>query len=134
MDAARTETEALLPRLAEVLSDARFAYVFGSVVTERFGPDSDLDVAVDFGRRLRPEERAALAGVIESLAGHAADIVDLFRADPIIRMQVLRRGRLIVEKNRRARHEFELRTLSEYLDFKIDRAPVEAALIGTGRG
>ena len=54
----------LLERVRPHLEGARFAFVFGSFGTPAFGDESDLDLAVDFGRRLESRERLEL-GVVE---------------------------------------------------------------------
>ncbi len=133
MDPGRQPVERAL---AEALSGARFAYLFGSFLTEAFGGESDVDVAVDMGGPLGWEGRMRLVERLSEAAAREVDLVDLFTADPVIRMQVLRYGRLLVENDRPARHRFEARALGEYLDLKLDRAPVERAMVGphAGRG
>jgi predicted nucleotidyltransferase len=119
------------PLLAAVrvpLAGVRFAYVFGSVLTEAFNAESDVDVAVDCGRRLGFEEVDDLRRRCAEATGRDVDLVDLFAADPIIRMQVLRYGETIVVNDRVALAVFAMRAVSEYLDFKIDRRGIEAAM------
>ena len=111
------------------MREARFAYLFGSFLSDAFGSESDVDLAVDLGVPLGWKERSRLAEALSSAAGRDVDLVDLFTADPVIRMQVLRYGRLLVDHDSPARHRFEARALAEYFDLKIDRAPVEAAMV-----
>jgi hypothetical protein len=53
------------------------------------------------------------------------DVVVLNNASPVIRMQVLRKGLLLINKDRRAYHEFFVNTVNEYDDLKRTRKEVE---------
>lgn len=118
--------EAVLNRVRKELANARFAYVFGSVLTAAFGDESDLDVAVDTGKPLTPGERLDLVEALTAAVGRDVDLVDLRAADPVIKMQVLRCGRPLLVNDQNAQYAFAMTALSEYLDLKLDRAPVEA--------
>ncbi len=117
-----------LYRLRPVLASACFAYVFGSVLRASFNDESDIDLAVDFGRALTPAQRLDLATALSRAAARDVDLVDLRAADPVIKMQVLRYGRPLVINDQAAAYSFAMTTLSEYFDLKLDRAPVEAMI------
>jgi predicted nucleotidyltransferase len=121
--------ESIAHTLRKALSEVQFAYVFGSFLQRSFTAESDIDLAVEFGEPLGWDARVELATELQSSVGHEVDIIDLHTADPIIRMQVLRYGKLLIETDATARRNFEIRTISEYLDFKIDRAPIEAKML-----
>jgi predicted nucleotidyltransferase len=128
LDTDAMGAEAILDRLRGELAGARFAYVFGSIVTGAFGDESDVDVAVDFGEPLTPTGRIELAAVLAAAAGRDVDVVDLRASDPVIKMQVLKYGRLLLANDQPACYSFAMNTLSEYIDLKLDRAPVEAMI------
>ena len=130
MDGATIDLEALKAPLA----GARFAYVFGSYGTPAFGPASDVDVAVSFGRTLPFDEKLARRAALERIAGRPVDLVDLDAADPIIRMQVLKTGRPFLVADTRALHEFGMYALAAYFDWKISRRPVEEAMRASTAG
>lgn len=117
-------TEDLLP----ALEGASFALVFGSFGTDRFGPESDVDLAVRYPGPLTPKEFVDLLHRLTSLAGRTVDLVDLASADPIISMQVLRNGRPLLVRDRAAFETFRMTTPSRYFDWKFSRRPVEARL------
>ena len=56
----------------------RLAMLFGSRARGRARADSDVDLAVLAGRRLRSEEIVALVRDVASHVGRAVDVVDLF--------------------------------------------------------
>lgn len=126
MDTKLLTAQNILDRLRVGLAGARFAYAFGSVVNGSLGPESDVDVAVDFGAPLTFDARLELAAALDAAVGRKVDIVDLRAADPVIKMQVLRYGRPLLTNDLSARYKFAMNTLSEYFDLKLDRAPVEA--------
>lgn len=129
---ALTETD-LLERAGALLQAARFAFVFGSFGTSGFRDESDLDLAVDFGRPLASDERFALASRLAEAAARPVDLVDLRNADPIIAMQVLRTGRPFLVHDALALDVFRMTAPSLYFDWKISRKPVEEAMWGTAR-
>lgn len=122
-----------LAPLVPELEDALFAFVFGSFGSARFGPESDLDLAVRFPRPLSFDDRLDLAARLSAVAGRTVDLVDLASADPIIAMQVLRAGRPLLVRDRLAFETFRMTTPSRYFDWKITRRPVEEALWQTAR-
>ena len=127
-EAKSERAEEVLDHLRQILATARFAYAFGSILTAAFGDESDVDVAVDFGRPLTPAGRIELVATLAGAVGRDVDLVDLCAADPVIKMQVLKYGRPILANDETARYAFAMTALSEYLDLKLDRAPVEAMI------
>lgn len=57
------------------------------------------------------------------------DLVDLAPADPIIRRQVIASGSLIHCADPAVPATFEMKTLSEYLDLKIERRETERRFV-----
>jgi predicted nucleotidyltransferase len=114
-------------------SGASLVYVFGSAGTRYERPDSDLDVAVMYPTQLTAERRFQLIATIEDATGRTVDLVDLATADPIIRRQILANGTLIHAADSATRSTFEMATLSEYFDVKIQRRESERRLIESAR-
>lgn len=121
--------------VAPVLAGAEFVVAFGSVVTGRFGRDSDIDLAVSYPAQMTASEWIERAANLSELCGRTVDLVDLKAADPIIAMQILRRGTPLIIRDQRAWEEFRMTTPSRYFDWKISRRPVELAMwADAGRG
>ncbi len=104
-------------------------WVFGSEAHGRARPDSDIDLAALF--RTRPQPLAVLGarGDLEEILGREVDLVDLDRASPILAMQVLKHGRLLLDRDPRRRIAFVVRTRSLYEDLKILRRGSEKRLL-----
>ncbi len=107
-DPASLHRPLLLEKLLPALEGASFALVFGSFGTGRFGPESDVDLAVRFPRPLPRTELFDLLHRLSEIAGRKVDLVDLGTADPIIAMQVLRHGRPLLVRDRAAFESFRM--------------------------
>ena len=97
------------------------AYIFGSVVSGRTRADSDVDVAI----LLNPKSsylkmldyRLRIASEIATAIGcRNLDLVILNDAHPVLAHQVLSKGKLVFERSRSARVEFQVRAVNLYLD------------------
>jgi predicted nucleotidyltransferase len=113
--------EALVNCLA-AQPDVLAAYLFGSYATGKARPESDVDVAVLLSgtdEMERFERRLRLMGEVEEALGRrSADVVVLNDAPPLLAHQVLMHGRLIFERDRAGRVEFEVRTGKIYADLQ----------------
>ena len=112
-------------RVVEVLDPAA-VILFGSRATGRSRASSDHDLAVLFARP-RPGWAVVrrLQSDLEEVLGSSVDLVVLDDASPIVAMQVLRQGRLLDCRDAQALEDFTVRTLTDYADLKITRAPIE---------
>lgn len=104
-------------------------WIFGSEAQERARPDSDIDLAALFRGRPVPLDVLGAQGDLEEILGREVDLLDLDRSSPILAMQALKYGRLLVDRNAQRRFAFVSRTLNLYDDLKILRRPAERALI-----
>jgi predicted nucleotidyltransferase len=113
--------------------DGRFGvetlWLFGSEARGTATADSDLDLAALFLRSPSPLERLEGAADLAARLGSDVDLVDLDRTSPILAMQVLRHGRLLVNRNPNRRAAFFGRTLCLYEDLKIMRREAERSLL-----
>lgn len=109
--------------LIEFLStqpDVAAAYLFGSLALGRAAPHSDVDIAVllqEMGRQAMWERRLQLMGELERFGNQKVDVVILNTAPLLLRHQVLSTGRLLYERDRAARVEFQVRVGKFYADY-----------------
>jgi predicted nucleotidyltransferase len=99
--------------------DVAAVYMFGSVARGEGGADSDVDIAVLYGKPVEPGLaglKLALAGDIEERLGRRVDLVVLDNQPPDLIHRVLRDGLLVLETNRSARIRFEVTARNEYFD------------------
>jgi uncharacterized protein len=93
----------------------RLAVLFGSAARGESGPDSDLDVGVLFeaGR----ERTAGLEVALARAAGRRVDLVCLDAAPPLLRFEVARDGRVLLEGTPHAWADFRARAMTDWWDW-----------------
>lgn len=125
MDDALVERR-LREHLARTRPEIVGAWLFGSVARGTSGPASDVDVAVLLEReppRTLEGIGGDLAAELGRVAGRPVDLVILNRASCDLVHHVLRDGKLLADRDPRARVGFEVRKRREFLDLKpiLDR-------------
>jgi predicted nucleotidyltransferase len=107
-------------RLVELLAAdrrVRLVYAFGSAARDTAGTLSDVDVAVLLDARLdwdaERELRGRLAGAVPGV-----DLVILNEAPPAVRFEIVTDGRCLFARDPREQAEFEIVSLSRFLDFQ----------------
>ena len=111
--------------------DVMAAYLFGSQATGRARAKSDVDVAVLLNEEdsvARFERRLQMMVEVSDVCGREADVIVLNDAPPLLQHQVLKHGRLLYERDRRARIEFEIRAGKVYADLEPMRRFFRLAL------
>lgn len=122
------EQEKIIQEIKRYLQGkVKFAFVYGSILSKYFREDSDLDVAVYLGKPAKLDTMIDLKYDLEKHFDykHEFDVVILDSADPIIAMQVLANGHLIINNDPSAFVLYKARMISQYLDFKMDRKIIE---------
>jgi len=126
-----------LQRIAERL-DARFGldalWVFGSEARGTVRRPSDVDLAALFRRPPSKVELLEARDELADLLGRDVDLLDLEQVSPILAMQVLRHGKLLVDTNPVRRQQFVAAAPGRYEDLKIVRREAERALLERVRG
>jgi hypothetical protein len=83
--------------------DAAAVYLFGSVARGEGGPDSDVDVAVPYGKPVNAGLaglKLAVAGDLEERLGRRVDLAVLDSQPPDLVHRVLRDGSIVLENDR----------------------------------
>ena len=108
-------------------------YLFGSRAREDARPDSDIDLAVLTLGNLDPVERWKLQEDLAARAHQNVDLVDLRRASTVMRVQVLRDGRLLADVQPSVRASFEAIALSAYARLNEERREILNDIAARGR-
>ncbi len=96
-----------------------YAIIFGSVLTDYFRKDSDIDIAVRFKHGYMPIDRLLDLGYeLEQYIDYRVDIVDVLQASPSLRYMIFTKGKLIFCQDRSVYIEDKATSYSLYLDFK----------------
>jgi predicted nucleotidyltransferase len=122
-------TVAAIQSFLEERFDLDALWEFGSRAEDRARADSDLDLAALFARSPSAAELLDARERLASLVGIDVDLVDLERASPVLAMQVLRKGRLLVDNHPYHRIHFTAGAPLRYEDLKIMRREAERAVL-----
>lgn len=103
--------------LAEALAaeaDVRLAVLFGSEARGEAGADSDLDVAL-----VGPDASAlpSLALELTRALGREVDLVAMTTAPPLLRFQIAREGRVLVERQPHLWSDVKARAMVDWWDW-----------------
>jgi predicted nucleotidyltransferase len=103
-------------------------WLYGSEAEGTTRADSDVDLAALLRRPPQGLEIFDARAELEELLCREVDLVDLDQAPPILAMQILKHGRLLVDRKPSRRHDAFSRIVSLYEDVKILRREGEQAL------
>jgi predicted nucleotidyltransferase len=100
-------------------------FLFGSSVSRHLLPASDVDIGILFGSVPSVSRINALTVELSSLLRREVDLVVLNHASPILKMQVLKKGMLVLAKDLKVYHQFFVDTMNQYDDLKRIRKTCE---------
>jgi len=111
-------------------------YLFGSAVTNRMKPSSDLDVALLIESGFEATFPLLQFGTdLEKISGRRIDLLILNRSGELIQYQVRSLGKLIFERDEHKRKKFEISGRKRYEDFiHLHNRYVKSILYGAGNG
>lgn len=96
-------------------------YLFGSSVAGEQWPESDVDLALLASTTLDPVVRFDLQERLAAALHQAVDLVDLRAASSVMAIQVIGRGRLLLDADASARGQFEDLTYGTYTRLNEER-------------
>jgi uncharacterized protein len=109
-----------LENLCRRLSDdarVQAVYLFGSAAAGEARDDSDIDLAVLIGQRIGLGDELRLRAIaVEELRRDDVDFVILDLAPPLLRYEVVTRGRRLFARDAAAVDAFEHRAIMTYMD------------------
>ena len=106
-------------------ADVLIIFMFGSSVKGHLTEDSDIDIAILFKELPDLYAINQIRDELSNLIKREVDVVVLNNSSPIIRMQVLKNGVLLINKNKAIYNDFFVRTVKEYDDLKRVRKEIE---------
>lgn len=101
------------------------AFVFGSAVSGLLTNESDVDIAILFSSMPEFPELLNIRDELSGIINKEVDVVVLNDSSPVIRMQVLKNGKLIKRKDDVIYNNFYVKTVKEYDDLKYIRKEAE---------
>ncbi len=107
----------------------QFAILLGSVLTNRFHAESDIDVAIHFAQEPKFEVLAKWKELLLEELQRDWDLIVLNKIDPIYANQVLETGRPLILNDESAYNIWKAEQMSRYPDFKSSRKIIEDSLL-----
>jgi len=116
---------ALLSEGLEKEEEVLFAYLFGSMATDKAGPNSDIDIAVYLKNDSLDTQLRLITG-LSKLTGGEVDLLILNRVKNLYLLDEIFRSNHLL-KDHDLRIDFEVRKEHEILDFKAHKRRIYAA-------
>jgi len=123
--------EKILKNYAADKPEIAAVFLFGSEAAGHSHQGSDVDIALLFKPDCSPsgDHLMEIRDELTSLLQREADIVNLNCSSPIIRMQVLRKGKRVFTRDQQMYNIFFVRTINEYDDLKQVRSVIEKKIL-----
>ncbi len=118
----------LIERALDDVGGLDALWLFGSEASGRATATSDVDLAALFTSPPSPPGLEQGRAKLEDVLGRPVDLVDLEMASPVLAMQVLRHGRLVLERSAPHRLRFATALPGRYEDVVLLRRPAEKLL------
>ncbi|WP_286974203.1 type VII toxin-antitoxin system MntA family adenylyltransferase antitoxin [Acetomicrobium sp. UBA5826] len=110
------------------MQDIKLAFLIGSYAMGTARPDSDVDIAVLFGKSFDVKQALDLKEQLTELVGVDVDLVVLDSVGPVMKMQALKTG-ILLRAEKGAYEQFFVSTVNEYDDLKYCRREIEENIL-----
>lgn len=131
MQLTREETDLIRQCLLEKVSPY-LIIIFGSALTGRMLPESDIDIAFLTEEKLNAYDVFMVGQELAGLLGRDVDLVDLKSASTVFQARVITTGRVIYCSDETKRMLFEMVTLKKYARLNEERRQVMDRLFERG--
>jgi predicted nucleotidyltransferase len=110
----------------------RVVWLHGSRARGDARADSDVDLALVADAPVDLRDLLSLQSDLAVLLGDDVDLVDLFDADDVLRVQVIEHGRVLFERTPADLARFEMHALSRYARFQEERRGILEDVVRRG--
>lgn len=107
-------------------------WLHGSRARDDARTDSDVDLALLAEAPVGLRELFALQSDLAAVLGYEVDLVDLWTADDVLRVQVIEHGRVLFERTPADRARFEMHALSRYAHLGEERRGILEDIVRRG--
>ncbi|MHB8840378.1 MAG: type VII toxin-antitoxin system MntA family adenylyltransferase antitoxin [Candidatus Aquicultor sp.] len=126
-----------IKQTVEVDRSISLAYLFGSVITGKLHPESDIDIGILFDscpdRATCAREALSLSNrIAKELETDKIDLVVLNTADPLLMFEVATKGMPVYERQQGLASTFKLKAIKMHMDaakfFELDKRAIKKFL------
>lgn len=126
------DDHALIEHIRKSVPSLIALYRFGSQAKGLARPESDLDLAVLACDPIPAMRRFELAQELAIQLHRDVDLVDLYTASTVMRMQVISTGKCLDAPNEPTRREFEMYAYSDYARLNEERREIVKGITERG--
>jgi hypothetical protein len=114
-------------------SNIIFAYLFGGLVRDKGKPLSDVDLGIYVKNIKGLDYLLLFSKISQVLCTDEIDLVVLNSAPISLAGRILRKRKILIDKDPSLRHQYESRILREFFDFTIREKEILHRRYGIGR-
>jgi predicted nucleotidyltransferase len=133
MNSSLLDIEFKIISLLTTNANIKAIYLYGSVITEYFNVESDIDVAILLDKKINFSELFELNCIIANALNKDVDLVQLDTVSTVLQMQVIQTGKRIFCKDNFYCNKFESQIFSEYVELNELRKPYLDEIAKTGK-
>lgn len=118
--------------MRESIRDLHAVYLYGSVITDDFKQDSDLDIAFKSPSCLNNQTRWRLQEELAARFNRDVDLLDLENSSLVMQFEVISKGTRIFCAEENEIEAYETLIFSRYLDFNQIRKLIIKSILSEG--
>ncbi len=99
-------------------------YLFGSAAGDSFNIESDIDLAVLTDKSISPLEFYNISTELSVLVKQDIHLVDFWEVTDLLRIEILKKGKVLFSRDESLRLENEMKALSSYIKLNEEREVV----------
>jgi len=105
------------------------AFLYGSFVSKRMRPSSDVDIGILFNSVPEMDAINEVTEELSSILQREIDLAVLNHASPVLKMQILKKGILLYARDKKHLYRFFVDTVNQYDDLKQIRKTCEENIL-----
>lgn len=119
----------LLTKMANI----KAIYLYGSIITEYYNDESDIDIAILLDKKINSSEIFEINCVLTNELNKEVDLVQLYTVSTVLQMQIIQTGKRIFCKDESFCNGFETQIFCDYVELNELRKPYLDEIAKTGK-
>ncbi|MCB0507777.1 MAG: nucleotidyltransferase domain-containing protein [Chitinophagales bacterium] len=113
--------------------DVKAIYLYGSIITEYYNVESDIDIAVLFNQKKSAMQVFDVQVKLSSIFDRDIDLVQLDTVSTVLQFQVIQTGKRIFCKDEKFCNKYESQIFCDYVELNELRKPYLDEISKTGK-